>query len=72
MTLPEAYLTGYLHDGPHDGQTLQMPWARSRIVMIRWEGEEPVEDVYVLAGPWRGQATAHYTFAVVDQQAEAA
>jgi hypothetical protein len=29
--------------------------------MLSFEGEEPVESLYRLRGPWQGQEIAHYT-----------
>lgn len=58
--IPEAYVHGHLHGGPHDGETVMMPWARVEVPMLDWTDDEPVESRYVLCGPWRGQDTAHY------------
>lgn len=60
IPLPEARVSGHLHDGPHDGETILMPWARTEIPVGRWEGDEWVESIYHLVGPWRGQDTAEY------------
>lgn len=62
IPVPEPRVSGHLHDGPHDGETIHMPWARIEVPVGRWEGEEWVESIYRLDGPWRGQATAHYRF----------
>jgi hypothetical protein len=65
MTQPlvEPRVTAYLHGGPRDGETLQLPWALTRVQLIRWEDNMMVEDLYHLVGPWRGQDTAHYRYA---------
>jgi hypothetical protein len=60
--IPEAYVTAHLAGGPHDGETLQMPWARVEVPMVRWEDNQMVESLYRLSAPWRGQATAEYRF----------
>lgn len=62
IPIPEPYVSGHLHDGPHDGETIPMPWARIEVPVGRWEGEEWVVSVYKLDGPWRGQDTAHYRY----------
>lgn len=61
-SLPDLVVSGHLHDGPHDGETIPMPWARIEVPVGRWEGEEWVESIYRLDGPWRGQARAEYRF----------
>lgn len=60
--IPEAYVAGHLRGGPHDGETIWMPWARIEVPMTRWEGETMITSVYKLAAPWRGQADAQYEY----------
>jgi hypothetical protein len=69
IPLPEARVSGHLHDGPHDGEIILMPWARTEIPVGRWEGEEWVESIYHLVGPWRGQDTAEYRYVPVPVEA---
>jgi hypothetical protein len=69
---PIAYVQGQLHGGPHDGETIQMPWARIEVPVLRWVDDEPVMSVYQLQGPWRGQALAHYQYAEPRVEGEAA
>lgn len=57
---PEPYVQGQLHGGPHDGETVLLPWARIVLPMARWEGEAMITTDYRLDGPWRGQTIAHY------------
>lgn len=57
--------TGMMHEGPHDGETVDMPWARLEISFFRFDspGLEGIgEDTYRLRGPWRGQECAHYDY----------
>jgi hypothetical protein len=60
--LPEPYVQAQLHGGPHDGETVLMPWARLDLPMVAWLQEDLVESLYRLSGPWRGQSVAHYQF----------
>jgi hypothetical protein len=59
---PDPYVQASLKGGPHDGEIVTMPWARSTIIMGRWRDQEWVESSYELRGPWRGQADARYEF----------
>ena len=70
--IPEPYVTARLHQGPRDGETIQMPWARYDIRLIRWEEDVMLEDHYQLSGPWRGQATADYRYCEPTTKQEAA
>jgi len=67
MPVPEVHVSAHLHDGPHDGEVVQMPWARVELPMVRWEGALMVESLYRLDGPWRGQDTAHYRHVATEQ-----
>jgi hypothetical protein len=60
--IPDPVVSGHRHDGPHDGEIIPMPWARIEVPVGRWEGEEWVESIYRLDGPWRGQDTAEYRY----------
>jgi len=60
--IPEARVQAHLHGGPHDGETMMVPWARIDIPVLRWEGDEAVVSQYRLSAPWRGQNTAEYRF----------
>ena len=55
-------VTAHLHGGPRDGETVQLPWARIDLPLIRWEDDVMVTDAYRLNAPWRGQSTAHYSY----------
>jgi hypothetical protein len=67
-------VTARLHGGPHDGETVEMPWARLEMRLLRWTDnfiEDMLEDVYRLRPPWRGQELAHYDFVDPESAAEA-
>lgn len=61
---PAARVTAIFDDGPHQGETLHLPWARLEIPMTAWIQEDLVESLYRLAAPWRGQDSAHYALVV--------
>jgi hypothetical protein len=62
MSTPDARVYAHIHDGPHDGETVMMPWARIEVPMFAWDGDRLVESLYRLNSPWRGQDDAHYLF----------
>jgi hypothetical protein len=66
-------VTGHLHGGPRDGETVEMPWARLEMSLPRWTDsfiEGVLEDQYLLRPPWRGQDLAHYDFVEPESAAE--
>ncbi len=68
-------VTAYLHDGPRDGETLGMPWARYELELLRWVGdrfEQIVSDTYRLRAPWRGQPIAHFDYVAPEVRRRAA
>ena len=72
MSTPDARVCAHIHDGPHDGETLMMPWARLEVPMFGWDGDRLVESLYRLIGLWGGQAEAHYQFVAQGEQRLAA
>lgn len=58
--LPEPRVKACFDDGPYAGESIQVPWARLQIPMMTWRGQVPVECMYRLVPPWRGQDVAHY------------
>lgn len=73
--IPESVVTATLRGGPHDGETLMLPWARAEIRFPHWESlmtDTTTGDVYRLVGPWRGQDTAEYKFVEPAADAKAA
>lgn len=60
--IPEARVTATLHGGPHDGETFMLPWARVELAVAAFDGDEMVESVYELVGPWLGQDEATYRY----------
>jgi hypothetical protein len=62
MSIQAARVCAHIHDGPHDGETLMMPWARIEVPMFGWDGDRLVESLYRLNGRWCGQDDAHYQF----------
>jgi hypothetical protein len=68
MSTPDARVRAHIHDGPHDGETLTMPWARLEVPIFGWDGDRLVESLYRLKGLWGGQADAHYQFVAQGEQ----
>lgn len=60
--VPDARVQGHLHGGPHDGETVLLPWARIEVPMVHWEGDEMIVSKYRLAGLWLYQVDVPYSY----------
>src|ERR1700679_818339 len=60
---PDIQITAHLHGGPHDGETMGLPWPKLKLPLGTWDGDECHEVMYELRGRWLGhQRDVHYRF----------
>jgi hypothetical protein len=58
-------ITAFLHQGPHDGQALELPRPSLTLELGHWEGRYLTDAgiaIYRRVGVWDGGPVAHYEY----------